>query len=140
VATARELASDSYFDVSVTAAAWRMTQLSAEPCAIVMSSNGKLDWARRSETMRIPGLRRGMAISIDTVASASLSGGTGETQPLEVNIDAWLEPRYRVHGRLLESTHIIGTTDQVLSMLWLAESERGRAALPRAYRGFDDAK
>jgi Zn-dependent peptidase ImmA (M78 family) len=119
VATARELASDTYFDVSVTAAAWRMTQLSTEPCAIVMSVNGKVHWARRSETMRIPGLRRGRSIGTGTVASAYFSGGAGEMQPLEVEVDAWLEPRYPVHGRLLESTHVIGTTGQVLSMLCL---------------------
>ena len=119
VATARELASDTYFDVSVTAAAWRMTQLSTEPCAIVMSINGKVHWARRSETMRIPGLRRGRSIGAGTVASAYFSGGAGEVQPLEVEVDAWLEPRYPVHGRLLESTHIIGTTGHVLSMLYL---------------------
>jgi Zn-dependent peptidase ImmA (M78 family) len=119
VATARELASDAYFDVSVTAAAWRMTQLSTEPCAIVMSFNGKVHWARRSEAMRIPGLRRGRSIRAGTVASAYFSGGADEVQPLEVEVGAWLEPRYPVHGRLLESTHVIGTTGHVLSMLYL---------------------
>jgi Zn-dependent peptidase ImmA (M78 family) len=127
VATARELASDEYFDVSVTAAACRMTQLSTQPCAIVMSSNGKVHWARRSAAMRIPGLRRGMPIGTGTVASASKSGGTGEMQPLEVDVEVWLEPRYPVHARLLESTHIIGTTGQVLSMLWLAEVDSVRS-------------
>lgn len=131
VATARELASDRYFDVSVTAAACRMTQLSTESCAIVMSSNGKVHWARRSAAMRIPGLRRGMSIGTGTVASASFSGGTGEMQPLEVDVDAWLEPRYPVHGRLLESTHVIGTTGQVLSMLWLAEPEQSHTSCHR---------
>jgi Zn-dependent peptidase ImmA (M78 family) len=128
VATARELASDTYFDVSVTAAAWRMTQLSTEPCAIVMSSDGKVHWARRSRTMRIPGLRRGRSIGTGTLASAYFSGGAGEMKPLEVEVDAWLEPRYPVHGRLLESTHIIGTTGQVLSMLWLAGMEQGHVS------------
>jgi Zn-dependent peptidase ImmA (M78 family) len=126
VATARELASERYFDVSVTAAACRMTQLSTEPCAIVMSADGRVHWARRSAAMRIPGLRRGMPIGAGTVASASAIDGTSEMQPLEVDADVWLEPRYPVHGRLLESTHVIGTTGQVLSMLWLAESAQSR--------------
>jgi len=125
VATARELASEMYFDVSVTAAAWRMTQLSTEPCAIVMSFDGKVHWARRSETMRIPGLRRGKSIRTGTVAGACFSGGAGEMQPHEVEVDAWLDPRYPVHGRLLESTHVIGTTGHVLSMLWLAGTAQG---------------
>ncbi len=119
VATARELASDRYFDVSVTAAAWRMTQLSTEPCAIVMSSNRKVNWACRSAAMRIPGLRRGTPIRAGTAASDAFSGGASESRPLAVDAGAWLEPRYPVHGRLLESTHLIATTGQVLSMLWL---------------------
>jgi hypothetical protein len=131
VATARELASDTYFDVSVTAAAWRMTQLSTEPCAIVMSSNRKVNWACRSESLRIPGLRRGSSIDSGTVACAAFSGGAGETQPLEVELDAWLEPRYPVRARLLESTHVIGRTGQVLSMLWLAHAKQGDAACSR---------
>jgi hypothetical protein len=75
--------------------------------------------------MRIPGLRRGSSIRTGTVASAAFGGGAGESQPLEVELYAWLDPRYPVHGRLLESTHLIATTGQVLSMLWLTEMEQG---------------
>lgn len=131
VVTARELASDSYYDVSVTAAAWRMTQLSIEPCAIVMSCSGKVRWARRSKSMRIPGLRRGTSIGSATIASTSFNEGTSQMEPLEVGINAWLEPRYPVRARLFESTHVVGTTGQVLSMLRLAEAEHGVASCQR---------
>ena len=131
VATARDLASERYFDVSVTAAAWRMTQLSTEQCAIVMSCEGKVHWARRSKAMRIPGLRRWMSIGTGTVASASFKGRPGDTQPREVDVSEWLEPRYPVRERLLESTHVVGNTGQVLSMLWLTETGQSHASCDR---------
>jgi Zn-dependent peptidase ImmA (M78 family) len=134
VATARELASDGYFDVSVTASAWRMTQLTSESCAMVMSCDGKVHWARRSAAMRIPGLRRGKSIGAGTIASTSFSRGTSETQPREVDAAAWLEPRFPIYARLMESTHVVGATGQVLSMLWLVETARDPSCLERRPR------
>jgi hypothetical protein len=127
VATARELASDAFYEVSVTAAAWRMVQLSKHSCAIVVSSGGTVDWSIRSESLRIPGMRRGTRVNNRTVASGAFEGGASETAPLEVDVTAWLEPRYPVRGRLLESTHLIRSTAQVLSMLWLVDEEEAEA-------------
>lgn len=122
-ATARELASEAFYDVSVTAAAWRMVQLSSDSCALVVSSGGKIEWACRSESMRIPGLRRGTIVGSDTLAGTGFQGGESETNPLEVDVHAWLEPRYPVRGKLLESTHVIRSTGQVVSLLWLVDSD-----------------
>lgn len=122
-ATARELASESFYDVSVTAAAWRMVQLSSDPCALVVSSGGRVEWACRSESMRIPGLRRGTIVNSETLANAGFQGGDSETSPLEVDVHAWLEPRYPVRGKLLESTHVIRSTSQVVSLLWLVDAD-----------------
>lgn len=123
IATARELASEGFYDVSVTAAAWRMVQLSTYPCAMVVSSNGRIEWASRSESMRIPGLRRGTSVSGDTLAGAGFQGGDSEIFALEVDVHAWLEPRYRIRGKLLESTHVIRSTGQVISLLWLVDGD-----------------
>lgn len=123
IASARELASDGFYDVSVTAAAWRMVQVSTYQCAMVVSSNGTIDWACRSESFRIPGLRRGSIVNGDTIASAGFQGGDSETRPLEVDVSAWLEPRYPVRGKLLESTHVIRSLGQVVSLLWLVDAE-----------------
>lgn len=123
VATARELSSDGFYDVSVTAAALRMVQLSKDPCAVVVSDGGTVDWCVRSESLRIPGMRRGTPVNTRTVASGSLREGFGEAAPLEVDPNAWLEPRYPVRGRLLESTHVIRSTGRVMSVLWLVDSE-----------------
>lgn len=123
IATARELASEAFYDVSVTAAAWRMVQLSSDQCALVVSSAGKVEWACRSESMRIPGLRRGTIVARDTLARVGFEGGDSETTPLEVDVNAWLEPRYPVRGKLLESTHVIRSTGQVISMLWLVDAD-----------------
>jgi len=121
VAVARELASDAYYDVSVTAAAWRMTQLATRPCAIVMSASGTVKWALRSEAMRLPGLRRDTRVRAGTLAMISLDSGVGALHPTEVDVAAWFEPRYPVRARLLESTHVVGSTGQVMSMLRFAE-------------------
>lgn len=122
-ATARELAGEAMYDVSVTAAAWRMVQLASDPCALVVTTDGRIDWACRSEAMRIPGLRRGTIVSGDTLAGAGVRGGESETRPLEVDVEGWLEPRYPVRGKLLESTHLIRSTGQVISMLWLVNAD-----------------
>lgn len=122
-ATARELASEEFYDVSVTSAAWRMVQLSSDPCALVVSSGGRIEWAYRSEAMRIPGLRRGTTVSSDTLAGTGFQGGDSEIRPCEVDVHAWLEPRYRVRGKLLESTHVIRSTGQVVSLLWLVDAD-----------------
>lgn len=123
VATARELASDAFYDVSVTAAAWRMVQESNDRCAMVVSSNGRIDWTCRSESFRIPGLSRGTQLNSDTLASNGLLGGVSQTRPLEVDVNAWLDPQYPIRGRLLESTHVIRSLDQVVSLLWLIDAE-----------------
>jgi hypothetical protein len=121
IATARTLADESCFDVSVTAATRRLVQVSKEQCAIVVSSGGHIEWAYRSDSLRIPGLRRGASLSADSLASHSFRSGDSELQPLEVDVNSWLEPRYPLDGKLFESTHVIRSLGQVVSLLWLVQ-------------------
>jgi hypothetical protein len=59
----------------------------------------------------------------DTLASNGLQGGDSETRPLDVDVNAWLDPQYPIRGQLLESTHVIRSTAQVVSLLWLVDAE-----------------
>jgi hypothetical protein len=43
---------------------------------------------------------------------------------LEVDIEAWFDPQYPVRGTLRESTHLVRSTNQVISLLWLDENDR----------------
>ncbi|MHB1096405.1 MAG: ImmA/IrrE family metallo-endopeptidase [Gemmatimonadaceae bacterium] len=123
IATARELASDAFYDTSVTAAAWRMVQLAKYQCAMVVTSNGIIEWAARSESLRLPGLRRGSSVNGNSLAWAAAQGADGEARPLDVDVEAWFSPQYPVRGKLVESTHPIRITNQVISMLWLIDED-----------------
>ena len=119
IRSAMALASDDLYSVSVTASAWRMVQLTRDACAIVVSSNGKIEWAARSDALRIPGLRRGDPVHPDSLAACTLERLASETLPQEVSVHCWLDPRYPVSQKLLESTHLQARSGKVLSMLWL---------------------
>ena len=51
-----ELASQSWYDVSVTAAAIRFVEVTSEACALVSAHDGLIDWVMKSEAFvyRIP--------------------------------------------------------------------------------------
>jgi IrrE N-terminal-like domain len=119
IRSAMALASDNFYSVSVTASAWRMVQLASDSCALVVSSESKIDWVIRSESFRIPGLRNGDRVSDNSFAADAFATTVGKPSPQEVDLFAWLAPQYPVRGRLLESTHVIRSTEQVLSLLWL---------------------
>ena len=123
IATALQLASDDFYDVSVTAAAWRMVQVAKDPCALVVTSNGTIEWVVRSQALRVPGLRRGSIIPGDTLAWSGTQGGESQTHPLEVDVEAWFQPQFPVRATLMESTHVIRSRAQVISLLWLVESD-----------------
>lgn len=112
-----ELASPQLYDVSATAAAWRLVQTTEESCALVVTSDGVVEWVARSRTFRFPLPRNGQRVRPDTIAAAVVRGERPSPEAETVPPHAWFD--YGTHGtELFESTHTIPSTGQVLSLLW----------------------
>jgi hypothetical protein len=112
-----ELASPQLYDVSATAAAWRLVQTTSEPCALVVTNDGLVEWVARSRTFRFALPRTGQRVRADTIAAAVARGEPSSPEAELVAPHAWFD--YGSNGiELFESTHPIPTTGQVLSLLW----------------------
>jgi hypothetical protein len=130
VATAQRLAAPDMYDVSVTAAAWRLAQTTAERCAMVVSTGTGVEWMVRSAGFRLPITERRQRLHPDTLAAAVYRGEGADATPREVPAGAWLDAPVDVRGALLESTHRIAHLDQVVSLLWHLEDESANDAGP----------
>lgn len=119
IASALRLSGDDMYSVSVTAAAWRYVQVTREPCAVILSQNGVVDWAVRSDAFRLPLPSRGEALSPETAAAAVFRGEDASPRPELVPPVSWMLPDQRTPSVLVESTHGIPSLNQVLSFLWL---------------------
>ncbi len=121
------LAAPDMYDVSLTAAAWRLVETSREMCALVVSIDGHVAWSVRSPSWRLPlpDVRR--PTPVDTLAAAVLRGERPISTPESVDPRAWLSS---ADGRwvaptelqLLESTHVVPRLNQIVSLLWTPEA------------------
>ena len=123
ISQAQRLAGPAMYDVSLTAAAWRMVQTSREPCAVVVATAGRVEWIARSSSFRLPLTERHQPLHPDTLAAGTFRGEGSILHPRKVPVGVWLEEAVSFRGELLESTFGVSQYDQVLSLLWLAGSE-----------------
>lgn len=119
---AYELMSQDMYGVSATAAARRMVQVSNEPCALVVTRQGRVEWQERSR-FYYPLATRGHLVRGDTIAAAVTGGESPEPGAEPVDPAAWLDRLPDGDFTLLESTHFIPSLDQVLSLLWIPDLE-----------------
>lgn len=130
-ATIEHLTDDQMYQVSRTAAAWRLVQTTREQCALVMTTNGNVDWVARSDSMRYWISERGQPVGKGSVAAAVIRGEPGTLSAERVAPAEWLEAR---HGESLtgvevfESTHRIPSRGQVLSLVWVNDDIDGEDA------------
>lgn len=123
IGSAQRLAAPDMYDVSLTAAAWRIIQTTRERCAMVVSTGGSVEWVVRSDSFRLPITERNQQLHPDTFAAAAFRGEDAQEKPHEVPMGVWLESSSNETGSLLESTHKIPSLDQVISMLWFIEED-----------------
>ncbi len=124
--TVATLASAEMYDVSFTAAAWRLTETTRESCALVVSTDGVVEWVVCSDAWRYPLAERRRPLPGASMAAAVVRGEAPSAIPESVDPTAWLassDGRVRPPGglELLESTHAIPRLNQVLSLLWAVE-------------------
>ena len=123
-ASVYQLCSDAMYRVSVTAAAWRMVQVTNEACALVVSTDSKVEWVARSSTFPYGLLpERAQSIDPNSLAASLVRGEQGSELPVAVPSHAWLEALPDRPIELLESTHSIPQLRQVLSLLWIVDTE-----------------
>ena len=119
---AYELMSPDMYGVSVTAAARRMVQVSNEPCALVVTRQGRVEWQERSR-FYYPMATHGQLVRGGTIAAAVAGGESPEPGAEPVDPASWLDRLPDGEFTLLESTHFIPSLDQVLSLLWIPDLE-----------------
>lgn len=117
------LAAPDMYDVSLTAAAWRLVETSREMCALVVSIDGHVAWSVRSPSWRLPLPEVRRPIPVGTMAAALLQGERPLNTPESVDPQAWLasaDGRWVAPAdlQLFESTHTVPRLNQILSLLW----------------------
>lgn len=104
------------FETSLTTTALRFVRFSPEPCAVVHSTNGVVDWLDWSQEFRI-GIRKGTRLSDRTYAGDLAARRPVADRPSQVDADAWGESRLGADLDLLEHSRRV-SSDSVLTFLW----------------------
>jgi len=110
----RQIAED--FRASLTATAIKFVRLCPEKCAVVFSTNGEIKWFYKSSDWW-PFIRRDKELDQRTLAYDFFVGKQMQTEPFEVEADAWVES-----GGVDEIVeHSIASPQYgfVLSVLWI---------------------
>jgi len=104
------------FETSFSAAAWRYCDLAKEPCAIVWSTDGRIDWSKRSHTFDFR-LRKGTPLHKDTFAFRASSARASQKQPQAVRAALWISDADEA-TKLCEQSKALPTYNSVISLLW----------------------
>ena len=104
------------FEASFSAAAWRYCDLAKEPCAIVWSTDGRIDWSKRSHTFDLR-LRKGTPIHKDTFAFRASSARASQKQAQVVRAALWISDADEA-TKLCEQSKALPTYNSVISLLW----------------------
>ena len=98
------------------AAAWRYCDLAKEPCAIVWSTDGRIDWSKRSHTFDFR-LRKGTPLHKDTFAFRAPCARASQKQPQAVRAALWISEADEA-TKLCEQSKALPTYNSVISLLW----------------------
>jgi hypothetical protein len=104
------------FETSFSAAAWRYCDLAKEPCAIVWSTGGRIDWSKRSRTFDFR-LQKGMPIHKESFAFRAFSGRARQKQPQAVRAALWNSDADEA-TELCEQSKALPAYSSVISLLW----------------------
>jgi Zn-dependent peptidase ImmA (M78 family) len=111
------------FETSLTAAAYRFTELTSYPCAVVWSSSGEVKWFKPSpefsQRVRVRERLDERTFAFDAFRASQLP-----RWPERVPVDAWLEGTFDEGATILEESRAMPYYDAVLTLLWLKEPPR----------------
>ena len=113
------------YDVSIFAAAWRIIQTTRESAALIVTTDGVIDWVTRSANFGGWISDRGEPPRPDTLARSVLRDEGAHARGSEVPASAWFDDPGQASGVVVESTHSIEQTNQIVSLLWRPEPDVG---------------
>jgi len=104
------------FQTSLTATSLRFVQFSPEPCAIVHSTNGAIDWVDTTRDFRLL-IRRGTTLTSRTYAGDLFAGKSVVDRISQVDGDAWSDSPWASRIDLFEHSRKVRGSS-VLTLLW----------------------
>lgn len=111
---------------SLSAAAWRYCDLSAEKCAVVWSTDGAIQWVKRSAGFPFF-LPREKPVRLGSFAAACFAGERVPSWPRSVSAHLWISatnPDTSVP--MLEQSKALPSYRSVITLLWIGEEEEHR--------------
>lgn len=118
IASAITLAEAAMYNVSVSAAAFRIAETTREPVMLVATRHGTIEWCFASRNWVFGLAKKGDAIPSDSLARTAHERKQSFVSPLDVAPHAWIGINPSRCGELLESCHWIGVVETALSLLW----------------------
>ena len=107
------------FNTSLTATAYRYVQITREPCALVYSVDGKIEWSVKKEFAYFL-KKRGAPLDEGSFAYDAFMGGGDMTKGSMVSASAWVEStssRYE-DIEIFESTKFLEFYNATITLLW----------------------
>ncbi len=105
------------FRVSMSAAAIRFVAHCPEPCAVVMSRAGAVEWYAATSDFSYR-ITRGYRLGRDTYAGDLFAGRTVEDAPLPLGADGWTSDVSAIGSELFEHSRHLVRYNAVLTFLW----------------------
>ncbi|HQY64065.1 MAG TPA: ImmA/IrrE family metallo-endopeptidase [Polyangiaceae bacterium] len=104
------------FSTSLTATALRFIRFAPEPCAVVHSTSGSVDWLDWTPNFR-PGIRKRTRLDARTYAGDLFAGKPVDDRPSQVDGDAWSDSPWAADMDLFEHSRKV-SPNSVLTFLW----------------------
>ena len=102
------------FEVSQTAAAIRLVQLSEQPCAVICSKDNRIMWGNTSKKF-FSRVNKGLKLSKLTQAY-KLQKNVFAMKPVKTKSEYWFESK--INGNLFEQSTLL-YKDTALSLVWM---------------------
>jgi Zn-dependent peptidase ImmA (M78 family) len=104
------------YQTSLTATGLRFVQFAPEPCAVVHSTGGSVDWLSWSATFGL-GIRKGTKLDARTYAGDIFAGKQVDDRASQVDGDAWSDASWASNVDLFEHSRKV-SEHSVLTFLW----------------------
>jgi hypothetical protein len=106
------------FRTSLTATALRFVRFAPEPCAVIHSTQGRVDWLDWSPNFR-PRIRKDTRLDQRTYAGDIFAGKQVDDRPSQVDGTAWSDSTWAADLDLFEHSRKAGP-NSVLTIIWHA--------------------
>jgi hypothetical protein len=114
------------FGVSLSAAAWRYCDVTDEKCAVAWSTDGVVQWVKRSANFPFF-LPKDRPVEEDTFAAACFAGEKVPGRPRAVPAHLWIDSANLDSSvRLLEQSKALPAYRSAISLLWIEDDQANR--------------